>query len=84
LNQQALEYAEPYPYHPHITLAQGLDAERMPAVLELARKRWDAYRGPRQFLCDSWYFVQATADLRWLDLAGIELSKPSAKRLVGC
>jgi 2'-5' RNA ligase len=75
LNQEALAYEEPYQYHPHITLAQGLDPARMPAVLELARLRWQAYTGPRSFPCESWYFVQATADQHWLDLASIELSR---------
>jgi len=80
LNQEALEYAEPFPYHPHITLAQGLTPERMPAALELARKRWEAYKGPRFFACDSWYFVQATADLRWVDLAEIHLPQGYAEQ----
>jgi 2'-5' RNA ligase len=75
LNQDALEYDEPYPYHPHITLAQGLTPEQMPAVLEWTRKRWDTYTGPREFTCDAWYFVQATADMRWVDLASIELKQ---------
>jgi 2'-5' RNA ligase len=73
LNQGALQYDEPYQYHPHITLAQGLTPERMAEVLELARKRWDEYKGPREFPCDHWFFVQATADLRWADLASIPL-----------
>jgi 2'-5' RNA ligase len=85
LNQEALQYQEPYPYHPHITLAQGVAPERMEALLELARARWEAYTGPRSFPCDSWYFVQATlncgpcgpaaGDLRWLDLAHMKLSR---------
>jgi 2'-5' RNA ligase len=76
LNQEALEYEEPFPYHPHITLAQGLTPERMAAVLEVARARWDAYTGPRAFACEDWYFVQSTADQRWIDLADIRLPKP--------
>ena len=75
LNQEALEYQEPFQYHPHITLAQGLTPERMPAVLELARQRWEAYEGPRSFPCGSWCFVQATADMHWLDLASIDLNR---------
>ena len=73
LNHDALLYNEPFAYHPHITLAQGLTAERMPEVLDLARRRWDAYKGPRYFHCNEWYFVQATSEARWVDLAGIPL-----------
>jgi 2'-5' RNA ligase len=76
LNQDALEYAEPHPYHPHITLAQGLTPEQMPDVLKRARERWDAYTGPRFFPCRSWYFVQATAGAHWTDLAEIDLPAP--------
>jgi 2'-5' RNA ligase len=80
LNQHALQYQEPYPYHPHITLAQGLTTERMAEVLELARQRWDAYTGPRFFHCRAWFFVQATAEARWVDLAEIEIPSPVASR----
>jgi 2'-5' RNA ligase len=73
LNQNALEFNEPYPYHPHITLAQGLAKERMPEALARARQRWDSYRGPRHFPCQSMYFVQGTSDLKWMDLAEVRL-----------
>jgi 2'-5' RNA ligase len=80
LNQGALHYEEPYPYHPHITLAQGLPAERMVEVIALARRRWEAYSGPRFFLCDSIYFVQATADGHWIDLSEVKLASEALAR----
>ena len=80
LNRDALLSQEPFPYHPHITLAQGLTPDRMPAVLALARKRWAEYTGPRSFSCRAWFFVQATADLRWVDLAEIALPAATIRR----
>ena len=73
LNQNALQFAEPYPYHPHITLAQGLPAEQVKDVVARARGRWDDYRGPRYFPCHSMYFVQGTSDSKWIDLAEVRL-----------
>ena len=73
LNQNALEFAEPYPYHPHITLAQGLPPERVQGAFARARECWDAYQGPRHFLCQSMYFVRGTSDAKWIDLAEVRL-----------
>ena len=40
LNTQELFFAEPFEYHPHITLAQKFDPAELPEKLELARRRW--------------------------------------------
>jgi 2'-5' RNA ligase len=73
LNQGPLHYDEPYHYHPHITLAQGLDREKVRPLLEEAKARWEAYRGPRRFEVDSVTFVQNTIRDRWVDLAEVRL-----------
>ena len=36
---------EPFPYHPHITLAQEIPHERVARMTELARRRWAEYSG---------------------------------------
>lgn len=73
LNEASLGYNEPFPYHPHVTLAQGLAPSAAPRALELARIRWAQYRHSRLFVAESVVFVQNTLDNQWLDLAEIHL-----------
>ncbi len=69
LNTGQLEYQEPFPYHPHITLAQELEHQDVSRVYEEARRRWMDYQGKRSFPVESITFVQNTNGNRWLDLA---------------
>lgn len=69
MNSKALEYSEPYAYHPHITLAQEVCHEDVPAAYELAVRRWKEFRGRRQFRADRAVFVQNTVNNVWIDLA---------------
>ncbi len=69
LNANGLQFQEPYPFHPHVTLAQQITPEQIPAVYELARRRWAEYRGRRAFAVDSVTFVQGTEIGSWIDLA---------------
>lgn len=73
LNDETLGYNEPFPYHPHVTLAQGLCSSAAPRALELARIRWAQFPHFRRFLAESVVFVQNTLDNQWLDLAEIHL-----------
>jgi len=74
LNQGPLSFGEPYPYHPHITLAQDLTREQVGPLYELARSRWAAYPYSRRLRAERAYFVQATAACTWVDLAEFPLS----------
>ncbi|MGC8794837.1 MAG: 2'-5' RNA ligase family protein [Bryobacteraceae bacterium] len=74
LSQEPLWFVEPYPYHPHITVAQDFDPALLWEIADKARQLWQRYPHPRSFLVDSLTFVQATADNRWLDLAHCELA----------
>lgn len=69
LNAGPLHFEEPFPYHPHITLAQDLKPEDFAAVCELARRRWTEFRGSRSLPVGTLTFVQNTLQNRWLDLA---------------
>src|SRR5947209_977354 len=40
INRGALEFEEPFVYHPHITVAQEIPPEAAEAVHELAQRRW--------------------------------------------
>lgn len=74
LNRGALEFAEPFEYHPHVTLAQELRPEQVEMTLARARSRWREFPYSHSFLVDRLTFVQNTAENRWADLAGRQLS----------
>lgn len=74
LNVGPLVFKEAFPYHPHITLAQGLRPEEVRPLYELARKRWAAFRYSRRFRADRACFVQSTVACTWIDLAEFRLS----------
>jgi 2'-5' RNA ligase len=69
LNAGVLAFAEPFPYHPHITLAQELAPEQVAHAREDAKKRWAEFKGPRTFAAETITFVQNMSDNRWVDLA---------------
>jgi hypothetical protein len=69
LNAGSLQFQDPFPYHPHITLGQQLPAEEVAATSQLARSLWAEYRGPRRFAADRAAFVQNSAGDCWIDLA---------------
>jgi 2'-5' RNA ligase len=73
MNARALEFREPFPYHPHITLAQEVPSQDVPALDALARARWQEYRGERWFRADRAVFVQNTMNDVWIDLAEYSL-----------
>ena len=76
LNAGQLEYDGPFPYHPHITLAQDLTREQALAFVELARERWAAYDGPREFSVEELSFVRSDTPGVWRDLAYVDLAQP--------
>jgi 2'-5' RNA ligase len=63
-----LAYPDPYPYHPHITLAQEIEHERVEELRSKAEERWQAFAGPRTFLADRAMFVRSTVKDCWEDL----------------
>jgi 2'-5' RNA ligase len=79
LNAGALKFQDPFPYHPHITLAQELPGDRVAAIGELARLRWREYRGPRSCRVEQAVFVQNTLHDCWIDLAEYALAGRPAK-----
>ncbi|MCC7175046.1 MAG: 2'-5' RNA ligase family protein [Bryobacterales bacterium] len=68
LNRGAASFDEPYPFHPHVTLAQRISPAQVPGVFEHARYRWAACRHDRRFLVDRAVFVQGARDDAWIDL----------------
>jgi 2'-5' RNA ligase len=79
MNAGALEFQEPFAYHPHITLAQEVPHEDVPAMHELARHRWAEYPGSRTFRVERAVFVQNTKRDCWVDLAEYSLGAVSVR-----
>ena len=78
LNSGALKFCEPYPYHPHLTLAQQMTPEQIGGVYETARIRWAQCPFERVFPGDVLTFVQGTAMGTWIDLAECPIGQPVA------
>jgi 2'-5' RNA ligase len=76
LNSGPLAVDEPFPYHPHITIAQDILPGQAGRLRELAARRWAEYQGPRAFDVESITLVQNTAENRWIDLAECSFSLP--------
>jgi 2'-5' RNA ligase len=73
MNRGALYFDEPFDYHPHVTLAQGITQEMLPEVYERAVARWKESAPPSQVTIETVTFVQNTAGNVWMDLEECEL-----------
>lgn len=80
LNVSALGFAEPFVYHPHVTLAQGLNPDDVESATELATAKWREFQHSRSFQVETLTFVQNTATNRWIDLGEYELGSLAAVR----
>jgi 2'-5' RNA ligase len=78
LNHGAVQFAEPYTFHPHITLAQNLPPDRVQETFKLARQYWAEWGGRVVFPVEELSFVQNTAENIWLDLAQLRLTPEPA------
>jgi 2'-5' RNA ligase len=78
LNAGQLEYDGPFPYHPHITIAQDITPEQVGPLAQIARDRWAEYSGSRNFWVERLTFVQNVAPGTWVDVAQIPLAVPVA------
>jgi 2'-5' RNA ligase len=82
LNAEGFLCYEPYPYHPHVTLAQDLKGDEVDELARVARARWAECKLPKRFSVDKVVFVQNTRRSQWLDLGESALGHPDS-RLVG-
>jgi 2'-5' RNA ligase len=73
MNSLALQFDEPFAYHPHITLAQEIPPDEVAAVNRRAQELWEGYTGPRGFRAERTAFVQNTLGNCWIDLAEFSL-----------
>ena len=75
LNRVPLEYQEPLPYMPHVTVAKLDDNEHAAEVLRTSRVRWENYRGSHRIEVERLVFVRGGGHT-WTDLADVTLSGP--------
>ncbi len=77
VNSDGLEYSEPLPYMPHLTIAKVSSAGRAKEVYSVSKDRWDRYEGTRRARIDCLTFVRGNGHI-WTDLAPIELGSREA------
>jgi 2'-5' RNA ligase len=75
LNQGRLGYREPFPYVPHITIAQDLDEARTRELLDHVRQEFHRYDGPRRFQVETCTFVRQSPEGQWIDLAELQIGR---------
>ena len=78
LNRGALQFDEPWPYMPHLTIVKRDTVEEAERVVETARARWQPYRGTRTVRIESLTFVKGLGE-RWVDLAETPLGTVTVK-----
>jgi hypothetical protein len=80
LNRGPLCFTEPYPFHPHVTLAQGIQREQFREMREAAARRWAESGLGDTAVIESATFVQNTAANCWIDLVDCQLRGVSFRR----
>ncbi len=65
LSDGIFRYKEPFEFHPHITLAQEIPADRLQECLNHAHSRWHAWFHDRSFPVMNLTFVRNVNPARW-------------------
>jgi 2'-5' RNA ligase len=82
MNVDGLRFQEPFPYYPHVTLAQDLKPDEVDELTAVARARWAEYQFSKSFRVEKVVFVQNTRRNEWVDLGECNLGRSESK-LVG-
>jgi len=80
LAQGVFASEEPYPFHPHITLAQEFPAGRLVEFLARARVLWAEWRKERRFVLERLSFVRGLDLSTWEHISEHELNRSQALR----
>jgi hypothetical protein len=79
LNTGPLFLSEPWPYMPHLTIVKLQDVEAAQQTLDISRRRWREYDGPRRLTIDSVTFVrEGDHGSDWVDLMPVPLGRKLA------
>ena len=73
LNIQVLQFEEPWPYIPHLTIAKMGDEQPARSAFTIASARWHDFTGTRRILLEKLTFVREDAPNHWTDLAAFVL-----------
>ncbi len=80
LNTEVLQFEEPWPYIPHLTIAKMGEEEPARSAFAVARERWHDYMGTRRILLEKLTFVREDAPNHWTDLAPVVLGRTLVHR----
>jgi 2'-5' RNA ligase len=80
MDSERLAWQEPFPYHPHITLAQEVSHDSVREMREVAAARWKEFVGERWFVAHRVTFVCNSNADHWVDLAEFSLGRVPAAR----
>jgi 2'-5' RNA ligase len=78
MNRDVLQFDEPWPYMPHLTIAKMDTVEEARKVLAISSDRWRAYTDTRVVHVTSVTFVKGFGE-RWVNLAESPLAGMTAK-----
>jgi 2'-5' RNA ligase len=82
MNAGGLRFQEPFPFYPHVTLAQELKPDEVDELTSVARVRWAGFSFGKRFRVEKVVFVQNTRRNEWIDLGECTLGQGESK-LVG-
>lgn len=80
LNIEELQFAEEWPYIPHLTIAKMGGMQAAESAFQTARERWSRYSGSRRILLERLTFVREDAQNCWVDLAPVLLGRSLVSR----
>ncbi len=80
MNSGALQYDEPWPYMPHLTIAKLNCVPDVEQAIENVRRRWSSYVGSRTVRIDNLAFVRGSGHT-WFDIARFSLDGTVGKNL---
>ena len=80
LNTAELQFQEEWPYIPHLTIAKMGSESAAQGAYDVARQRWEEYRGARRILLERLTFVREDSPNCWIDLAPIQLGRRLVSR----
>jgi 2'-5' RNA ligase len=63
-----------FAYHPHVTLAKGLDPAEAYAALDYARRRWRDFE-ERRVILDALHLVESNGSAEWINRGVLHLRK---------
>ena len=79
LNIGPLEFEEPWPYMPHLTVAKLPEPATICNAAEVSRRRWAHYTGSRHIRIEELTFVrEGVREHSWIDLVPIPLGSQLA------